>query len=403
MQTVNFGGVDVNLFLPINEIESGALDQIKATSLHPYAAKHVAVMPDTHQGYGVAIGTVLVTKGAVIPNAVGVDIGCGVRTIKTNVSIHDLRHEDWHNIERDVRANVPVGFKMRSDASSSFDDWYGYEGGEDVMQYARHPDRVALQMGTLGGGNHFLEYAYEADGTIWVLVHSGSRGIGHTIAEHFQGAAILEAVPGCPRDLEPLIWGTELAHGYFNAHNIACAYAEISRHDMAQHMINALSSAAGEVDTMDLVWDCPHNVANMSDDLGGLYEEDGEGRFITDLVVHRKGATFADENWMVPIPGSMGTASYICLGKGNREALQSAAHGAGRAMSRSKAKKNLSMEDYEFALRGTYSHASEGTLDEAPMAYKDIDVVLGRLSECVEVQTVLHPILTIKGGGRDEG
>jgi tRNA-splicing ligase RtcB len=377
MEQHNWGGVDINLFIPEYELEPGAREQIVATSNHPHAVGPVAVMPDVHQGYGVTIGTIVATADVVIPNAVGVDIGCGVTFVETGIQLTELSRSDVTAFEADVRASIPVGFRWHAEpvAEPPLD--------ASFYRFARHPDRVDLQFGTLGGGNHFLELLVdEQTDRVWLAVHSGSRGFGHSVAEHFQSIAVRENAGGS-KDLESLTVASEAGQAYLDTMEAASRYASGSRRWMLGTMARILGvrGHAG-------VTDVPHNYAEL----------DSNG-----LVVHRKGAVDASLGMIGIIPGSMGARTYVTQGKGNPDSLHSSSHGAGRSMSRSQAKKRISVESFRDSLRGTYSTATEGTLDESPQAYKDIDLVIQRQTDCIEVRHVLSPVLTIKGGGRDEG
>ena len=383
MESVRMGGVQVNVFAPLWELEQGALNQIGAASQHPFAVGPVAVMPDCHQGYGVTIGTVLMTNGVIIPNAVGVDIGCGVTFVNTGRNFYETTDSMWRAIENDVRLKIPVGFNW-------YDDPYLYEGElikNKHLEYSRHPDRVFRQFGTLGGGNHFLEYLVdEQTGMIWAAVHSGSRGFGHDIAMHFANVAVENNVGGS-KDLESLAIVSNEGKEYLSYLEVATKYASESR----KHMLSSLryilrSHTYGNLPSKEMV-DVPHNYAEVQ----------------SGMVLHRKGAVSARAGQVGIIPGSMGTSTYVTEGKGNPFSQFSSSHGAGRRMSRSQAKKNISLADFSESLSGTYSSATAGTIDESPQAYKDIDTVISQQEDCVSIKHVLKPILTIKGGGRDEG
>lgn len=383
MESVRMGGVQVNVFAPLWELEQGALNQIGAASQHPFAVGPVAVMPDCHQGYGVTIGTVLMTNGVIIPNAVGVDIGCGVTFMKTGRNFYETTDSMWRSIGSEIRDRVPVGF-----------NWHDkpiLKEGELIqnadLRYSNHPDRVFTQFGTLGGGNHFLEYLVDEEtGSVWIAVHSGSRGFGHDIATHFAAVA-KEQNAGGGVDLESLSLNSTAGKEYVHYLNIASKYASESRKHMLRSLLTTLDKYTyGRVANNDVI-DVPHNYATI--DKG--------------IALHRKGAVSAMKGQVGIIPGSMGTATYVTVGKGNKESLYSSSHGAGRRMSRSQAKKNISLDDFSESLSGTYSSATAGTIDESPQAYKDIDTVISQQADCISIKHVLKPILTIKGGGRDEG
>lgn len=382
METVNWGGTDINLFLPEWELEAGARAQIEATSKHPYVNGPIAIMPDAHQGYGVAIGTVMVTQNVIIPNAVGVDIGCGVSFTNTNVPIDHFYSAEIKGFGALVRESIPVGFS-----------WYESPVGRNPLdlrgagyRWASDPERAALQFGTLGGGNHFLEMAVDQDGFIWLMVHSGSRGYGYGIAERFQQLAV-EENHGGSRGLESLNIDRKSGSDYYLAMKSAEYYASESRKTMLLRMENAMRTM-GFVPN-GVIHDVPHNYA-VIDQIDGS-------------VIHRKGAVDASLHKVGIIPGSMGTKTYVTSGLGNPDSLMSSSHGAGRTMSRSQARKNISLEKFAASISGTYSTASPATIDESPDAYKDISTVMERQTSCVEILAVLDPLITIKGGGRDEG
>lgn len=374
-----------------HDIESSAWDQIKAVCAHPEVTPHVAIMPDVHAGYGVTIGSVVPTLASVIPNAVGVDIGCGVSAMQLPINVHDIENPDefWPEWAGEVRRSVPVGFKWHEQPISLQD--VGLRG-ELRASHLNHllEERAPLQVGTLGGGNHFLEAAHDEDGYIWLLVHSGSRRLGLEIAQYYHAEAIksklarhLDVAP----DLASLLLTEEQGQNYLADHDFAVDYAIRSRALMLQAMRGLFSFE----NLTDEIIDIPHNyVAPMKID-GATH------------LVHRKGATFAGEGVLGVVPGSMGTASYIVRGKGNPDSFSSCSHGAGRRLGRGAAKRTITTEEFAKSLEGTYSTADAKLLDEAPDAYKSIDDVMEKQRDLVDIVHRLRPIVTIKGGGRDEG
>lgn len=381
MQTTNYGGADVNLFLPEEELEPGALLQIIDTSIHPHVLGPVAVMPDVHQGYGVTIGTIFQTGGVIVPNAVGVDIGCGVAYVNTGIKFEHIDEATFREIDWGIRQSIPVGFNWHDKAMTRVPVDPSY------YKYANHPQRVDLQYGTLGGGNHFIELlADDETGYMWAAVHSGSRGFGNNMAERFQALAIKENAGGS-KDLESLSLESEAGQLYYDAMKQACDYAKGSREWMLNTVRNILKEDIGPPAKNNRIMDICHNYAEVRND----------------IVTHRKGAVDANEGRHGIIPGSMGSNTYVTRGLGNPDSIFSSSHGAGRTMSRGQAKKNFTLEEFQASLSGTYSTATTGTIDESPMAYKNIDLVIERQADCIAVEHILRPILTIKGGGRDEG
>lgn len=376
------------LWLPSYEIEAGAMQQIRNVSAHPELASSIAVMPDCHQGYGVTIGSVVETKNAVIPFAVGVDIGCGVTAIKTDLQLTDEMDKIfWRNWAGKVGREIPTGRNSHEHRVL----WDGFR---------RHPaafakddkvwDTARRQLGTLGGGNHFLEAQFDRDNTIWVMVHSGSRRIGKDIADHYHEIAVNDStargveLPGegfTRAHLSSITLERQVAWDYLDDAQWARDYAEASRMLMAHKMVELLKANVAEV------IDCSHNYATWDND----------------HVLHRKGATNASAGVLGLIPGSMGTKSYVVRGKGVADSHNSCSHGAGRAMSRGAAKRSITEQNLADSLETTYTRPSINFLDEAPGAYKDIDDVVTRQLDLIDIVTILQPLITVKGGGRDEG
>lgn len=386
MESQRIKNVDVNFFLPIEEVEPGAMEQIVATASHPHAYKQLAVMPDCHQGYGVTIGSVFATEGVIVPNAVGVDIGCGVAVAATGIR-NTFDAAFWERFQTKLAETVPVGWRMFTE-EQEWSQWEhpGFLDDQRVMH------RAKLQLGTLGGGNHFLEVAQDGNGLIFFLVHSGSRHFGHTVATKYQQHAMSES-PRDPVDLESLRDDSELGRLYLRDMSLASAYASTSRQRMIEDMWDTFwaSQRDGHLIEMDgASWnqDVCHNYV--------VEIEDG-------IWLHRKGAVDASKGVFGVIPGSMGTPTYLVRGRGNLASWMSCSHGAGRVMGRNAAKRTYTMDQFAEAMEGTFSKITPGMLDESPMAYKSIDTVIDRQTDCIEVVNKLMPILTLKGGGRDEG
>lgn len=387
METRNFGGVDVNLFLPMEEVEPSALQQVIATSKHPHAVGPVAIMPDCHTGYGVTIGTILRTEGVVIPNAVGVDIGCGMTVYNTGVSPSVMTPQSWRLLDEEIRRRIPMGFNGHETPN------YRPFMDNEWFLMDRKPNRPALQFATLGGGNHFLEVGTDGE-SLYLIVHSGSRGYGHDVAQKFDTLAQAEnmrrTTNRASQGLEHLLVTSELGAQYIAEAANAEMYASESRKAMIFSMFIALAQVAnvGSIDNFGIL-DVPHNYAEID--------------LHTGIMTHWKGAVSARLHEKGIIPGSMGTSTFLTEGLGNKDALESSSHGAGRTMSRGQARRTYGIDQFQEMMEGTYSRVSETLLDESPMAYKDINEVIARQSTQIKVLTTLTPLLTLKGGGRDEG
>jgi tRNA-splicing ligase RtcB len=383
----------LKLWLPLDEVEPAALEQLRNAARHPEVAGRVAVMPDCHPGYGVAIGCVFPTAGSVLPNAVGVDIGCGMCAVSTGTRYDRERMDKrfWRAWAGDVVRGVPTGFSGHKKARDL--------GELDRPLKARKiqpllKDKAAFQLGTLGGGNHFMEAQADEDGYLWLMVHSGSRHTGLRIAGYYNDLAMgttRKRGVGAGDDLASLPLDHQSGQDYLADMAWATDFALENRKRMVERMVEALDRLA-PTDDRDadraLFVNVHHNFARL---------EEVDGR---EAMVHRKGATSAYEGQLGIIPGSMGSPSYIVRGKGNEEGLRSCSHGAGRRMGRNAAKKAISEAAFAASLDGTYSEPSLRYVDEAPGAYKDIETVIARQSDLVEVVHALEPIITIKGDSR---
>ncbi len=392
METIEEPGLraPIKTWLPPAEIEAGALTQLRHAASHPDVGPHVAVMPDCHVGFGVTIGCVFPTVDAVVPTAVGVDIACGMCAVPTGREYRPKRMDGryWDRWAERVRTAVPTGFGVHRARQR----WRGL----DTQLKARHlqplmAEKAAVQLGTLGGGNHFLEAQADEDNQLWLMVHSGSRHTGLRIADHYTAEArSLAGRRGA--DVPPELWSLPLdeqvAHDYLHDMGWATEFALESRYRMLEVMLAALEIDADEVGGRDAFLNIHHNFARL--------EEHGG----TELVVHRKGATSAREGELGIIPGSMGSPSYIVRGRGNPDSFASCSHGAGRRMGRNQARKAITEAAFKAALTGTHTRPSKGYLDEAPQAYKDVTEVLARQTDLVDVVHTLRPIVTIKGDSR---
>lgn len=373
----------------VTDIEDGALQQAKNMANLPFVFKHVALMPDAHQGYGMPIGGILATKGAIIPNAVGVDIGCGMCAVKTDLQTIDTKN--LKKIMSGIRKRVPLGFNHHKDAKDeallpSIEGLPEYGIVKQQFKSAQH------QVGTLGGGNHFIEIQKGSDNHIWIMIHSGSRNIGAKVADYYNKLAIkLNAQwhSNIPKEwqLAFLPIETNEAKAYISEMQYCVDFAFANRKLMMQSIQEAFIDELGAIKELEFI-NMAHNYARW------------EHHFGTDVLVHRKGATSAKEGEIGIIPGSQGTKSYIVEGKGNVESFTSCSHGAGRVMSRKQAQRELSLENEVSKLDSqNIIHAIRNTkdLDEAPGAYKNIDVVMENQKDLVDIKVELSPLAVIKG------
>jgi tRNA-splicing ligase RtcB len=383
MRVVMGPGQCLPLKIWADDIESGAMEQAQHLTVLPFAAHHVALMPDCHQGYGMPIGGVLATDSVVIPNAVGVDIGCGMlaaRTTLVGISLETLKV-----ILGSVRKLVPVGFGHHA-TPRDLGEWVP---AGPITE--READRARMQVGTLGGGNHFIEFQLGSDDRVWIMLHSGSRNLGKQVADHYNklAKALNErwrvAVPA-DHDLAFLPLETDEGQAYIGEMNACLAFALANR----AAMLDAIKAAMAEHVAFDIdrVENIHHNYAAM------------EHHFGRNLLVHRKGATRARAGQTGIIPGSQGTRSYIVKGLGNADSFQSCSHGAGRKMGRKQAQRTLNLADEQRQMdeRGIlHSIRGAGDLDEAPGSYKDIDAVMAQQVDLVEIETMLRPLGVVKG------
>jgi tRNA-splicing ligase RtcB (3'-phosphate/5'-hydroxy nucleic acid ligase) len=395
--TLKGQNVDVRLWTPIEQVEYEALTQLKNIAALPWVFHHVASMPDVHYGKGATVGSVIAMKGAVSPAAVGVDIGCGMGAIKTNLRAEDLP-TSLKLIREEIEKRIPVGFQQHDDQIKLRE--MGVEGQRLINDFNklfdRFPDldgrvqnldkKAKLQCGTLGGGNHFIELCLDTHGYVWMMLHSGSRNIGKTLAEiHMSIAAGLAHNASLPDpDLSVFLAGTQSMQNYRRDLFWAQEYAFLNRRFMfeldKQIMLKFFPQVKFEQPIL-----CHHNYVAE------------ERHFGEDVLVTRKGAINAEKDRLGIIPGSMGAKSFIVRGLGNEESFNSASHGAGRKLSRNKAKKHFSVKDLEEQTKGVECRKDEGVLDEIPGAYKDIDQVMENQRDLVEVVAQLKGILCVKG------
>jgi tRNA-splicing ligase RtcB (3'-phosphate/5'-hydroxy nucleic acid ligase) len=384
------GGVPIKSWA--GELDPRTLEQATNVSNLPFAIDHVALMPDGHAGYGMPIGGVLFADKAVVPYAIGVDIGCGVALVETDLTVDDLRQGVLETILAEIDRGVPTGFyalKTAVDREVALAE-LGVAKPESVKDVWF--ERALSQLGTLGGGNHFLELQRDEAGTVFVMLHSGSRNLGKTICDEFHKRALAHDRAwhsALPHDeLAYLPVGTDDFVGYWSAMEFALRFAEVNRSRMLDVVERAFAHLT-RIDRFERLVDVHHNYAAWENHLG------------RNGIVHRKGAVRARAGEVVLIPGSMGTASYVGEGLGNAESFETCQHGAGRAMSRAAARKSkTSKEVYdEMAALGVVLRSSEpkGVAEEAAFAYKDIESVMAASASLVRATKRLTPLGVVKG------
>ena len=390
MKQVVSEGCRVPIKMWVSDIEENALAQARNLANLPFIFKHVALMPDCHSGYGMPIGGVIATKGVVIPNAVGVDIGCGMCAVKTSLS--EINTDVLKTIMSGIRELVPLGFDHHKQAQEES----LMPSLENVPEHGivhRQYTAAKKQIGTLGGGNHFIEIQKGSDRHVWIMIHSGSRNIGMKVAKHYNKLAIhlnerWHSSVDKKQDLAFLPIETQEAKDYFAEMQYCVDFAFASRLLMMERIKSVFTSVIGENFSALEFINIPHNYARW------------ESHFGTDVIVHRKGATSAREGEVGIIPGSQGTKSYIIQGKGNTESFQSCSHGAGRTMGRKQAQRELVLEEEIEKLNSkgiVHSIRNTRDLDEAPGAYKNIDTVMANQVDLVDILVELSPLAVIKG------
>ena len=357
----------------------------------PFVYKHVALMPDVHLGKGALVGSVLATKDAVIPAAVGVDIGCGMCAIKTPFKAKQVEGK-LKKIRKDIEAAIPVGFNQNKSADKSVYNWQGWQEFKHLHNGVQHLEKKALhQLGTLGGGNHFIELCLDTHEQVWLMLHSGSRNIGNMLAQnHMRTAKNLAKLAGeslPDPDLAYFVSQTDEFEAYWRDLQWAQNYAKFNREVMMARFKHIVEKhvAGGKPTKPLLSVNCHHNYAEQ------------ETHYGESVYVTRKGAVRARQEDYGIIPGSMGAKSYIVKGKGNHESYCSCSHGAGRTMSRSKAKRQFSVDDLVKQTEGIECRKDAGVIDEIPAAYKPIEQVMANQSDLVEIVATLRQVLCVKG------
>jgi tRNA-splicing ligase RtcB len=393
--TIDDGRVPVRIWT--DDVEGDARQQLVNLSRLPIVHHHVAAMPDVHLGIGATVGSVIPTKGAIIPAAVGVDIGCGMIATRLSLTANDVDERRLRKVFDQISRDVPVGFNQHGDRDPRTDAARPFqrELGRILDKHPGIAKRVGKnsdwtrQMGTLGGGNHFIEVCLDEAERLWVMLHSGSRGIGNAIGTYFIELARRDAerdqlqLPD--RDLAYFSEGAQHFDDYVEGVGWAQDYARANRAEMLELVLAALARHLPSFDVTAEAVNCHHNYVAR------------EVHYGERVWVTRKGAIRAGEGELGIIPGSMGARSYIVRGRGAAESFHSCAHGAGRRMSRNEAKRRFSTRDLEAQTAGVICRKDKGVIDEIPGAYKSIDEVMANQSDLVEILHTLKQIVCVKG------
>jgi tRNA-splicing ligase RtcB len=400
MKVISEGKRPIKAWIDHVPMDDKAKDQLLNIASMPFIHSHVAVMPDVHWGMGATVGSVIATKGAVIPAAVGVDIGCGMMAVKTTLTASDLP-DNLKELRSIIEKAVPHG-RTNNGGPGDWGAWHNvpqhhidaFTPMEAKFQEItlKHPGamgkNVINHLGTLGTGNHFIELCLDEHQDVWIMLHSGSRGIGNRFGMYFIELAkqdMRKWMINLPdADLAYLPEGTQNFDDYFEAVSWAQSFAKLNRELMMKNIITAMTKSL-VFDVTDVCVNCHHNYVSR------------ESHFGSNVIVTRKGAVRAREGDLGIIPGSMGAKSYIVRGKGNPESFHSCSHGAGRVLSRTQAHKNISIEDHIRATAGVECRKDAEVIDESPAAYKDIDAVMESQKDLVEIQHTLKQVLCVKG------
>ena len=389
------GKVPVKIYT--DDVEAEAYQQLLNMAQMPFIHSHIAVMPDVHCGKGATVGSVIPTVGAIIPAAVGVDIGCGMNALRLSIKAHDLP-DNLRSLRLLIEAAIPVGFNQHKHDPVKQSTVTGLSVGLHKI-LCKHPKINTMQkkpyqtwvrqLGTLGGGNHFIELCLDENDNVWVMLHSGSRGIGNVIGEYFINLAkkdMGQHIVNLPdKDLAYFKDGAKHYDDYLEAVAWAQDYAMVNRREMMNLICGALKKKLPKFGITKEAIHCHHNYVAR------------EQHFDASVWVTRKGAISAQAGELGIIPGSMGAKSYIVRGLGNPMSFCSSSHGAGRVMSRGKAKRHFTVDDMENQTHGVECRKDTGVIDEIPGAYKDIDTVMEHQSDLVEVVHTLKQVLCIKG------
>jgi len=395
------GGAPIKAWTIGVPFEAEARAQLERVATMPFIYRHVAVMPDVHVGIGATVGSVVATKGAIIPAAVGVDIGCGMMAVKTSLNASMLP-DNLHDVRTAIETAVPHGRTdngglndrgaWRNVPRASSENWTALQSGYAAL-IAKYPklDRGShiSHLGTLGTGNHFIELCLDQDNAVWVMLHSGSRGVGNRIGSHFIELAkkdmrrLFINLPD--QDLAYLSEGTEHFNDYVAAVHWAQEYARCNRELMMEQVLSAMGARLPSFQARLEAVNCHHNYLAR------------ENHFGDNVLVTRKGAVRARVGDLGIIPGSMGARSYIVRGLGNDDSFHSCSHGAGRVMSRTAARQRFTVDDHAAATAGIECRKDADVIDETPMAYKSIEVVMNAQRSLVEIVHTLRQVVCVKG------
>jgi tRNA-splicing ligase RtcB len=385
-------------------VEDSAMKQLERVATLPFVMPHVAVMPDVHWGMGATVGSVVPTIGAIIPAAVGVDIGCGMLAVRTSMTSNDLP-DNLHDLRSSIEESVPHG---RTDNGGANDRGrWGNVPDDTALAWemldadwknivGKHPKIhgrsgvTAEHLGTLGSGNHFIEVCLDESDCVWVMLHSGSRGVGNRIGTYFIDKAKEEMqrwfVTLPDTDLAYLPEGSQYFDDYVSSVDWAQKYALVNRELMLKNVISSMrKKLKTKFELSEAIVNCHHNYISK------------ENHFGKNIWVTRKGAVNARKGRLGIIPGSMGTRSYIVSGKGNEDSFHSCSHGAGRRMSRAEARKTFTLSNHRDATEGVECRKDKEVIDETPGAYKDIDAVMAAQSDLVDIVHTLKQVLCVKG------
>lgn len=388
------GGVPVKIWT--DDVDASSIRQLTNVAKLPFVFHHVAAMPDVHVGMGATIGSVIATKGAIIPAAVGVDIGCGMLAVRTNLKKADTDEATLREAFRSILRRTPVGFQQHKDKNVHLEACCKLQPAlDEILQ--REPTILdemqrrhwTNELGTLGGGNHFIELSVDESDNLWIMLHTGSRGPGNVMASYFinkakaQSAAKGEEL--VDSNLASFEEGSELFDSYMLATAWAQRYAMVNREEILADVLKSLTDVWPGIALEGEVINCHHNYVER------------ETHFGESVWVTRKGAIRAQKDEMGIIPGSMGTASFLVRGLGNPESFMSSSHGAGRKLSRTQARKAFSVEDLINQTTGVICRQDKGVLDEIPGAYKPIENVIENQKDLTEIQHTLKQVLCIKG------
>ncbi len=394
-KTISKGKVPVKIYT--DEVEHGAMQQLYNIAQLPFIHSHIAAMPDVHLGKGATVGSVIPTKGAIIPAAVGVDIGCGMNAIRLSIKAKDLP-DNLRAMRLAIEEAIPVGFNMHKSDRARQSTIRALSGGLDqiigkhkkIYSMQKKPYQTWIrQIGTLGGGNHFIELCLDENDDVWVMLHSGSRGVGNVIGQYFINLAkkdMGQHIVNLPdKDLAYFTEGAKYFDDYVEAVEWAQDYAMANRREMMHFILKALRKKLPKFGITKEAINCHHNYVSQ------------EVHFGEKVFVTRKGAIRAGLDELGIIPGSMGAKSFIVRGKGNPQSFCSCSHGAGRKMSRSAAKREFGEQDVIHQTEGVECRKDKGIIDEIPSAYKDIDKVMEHQSDLIEVVHTLKQVVCVKG------